>query len=463
MVNYQSILYPIVRSYLNSSDDITKFKDLCEELATIKTVEDCEQKSKILCEYLHNECNIQNVTKSKIKFKYVQELGSVLNQIKNSKLVNEPFNQGSFTYNAYGKIVSYVCKYPDDEKVNTVNLESTEDIDDSTFNSFINGLNVIKDSFKDQQTMQSVISNILSFLISNNIVTSKKENFEELYYPVKLYEFITNQENINIFNVDTYISQYQKLTKDADDTILNEVLMFISGNQFSIQVDQNDNTTIITQLLESEFKDKQTVDQFIKSLNNVDDVTMDDIKKWNDKLISIVKDILQQNENNQKFIDSLQQTLNTNVQIVIDFNGNTITKKLSQVLIDISNSDKLLSSPYDNKLSDDKISLGSGIIEDLKNIIVNELGLKDQLQYIKFIGDDVDKSYKNNYQLFIKSLPMLCDKNECANYFKNDKLWDPNINADAIFQAICQLFINKKIYEYITAYYYIKYIFMLQK
>ena len=89
MVNYQSILYPIVRSYLNSSDDITKFKDLCEELATIKTVEDCEQKSKILCEYLHNECNIQNVTKSKIKLKYVQELGSVLNQIKNSKLVND--------------------------------------------------------------------------------------------------------------------------------------------------------------------------------------------------------------------------------------------------------------------------------------------------------------------------------------------------------------------------------------
>ena len=58
---------------------------------------------------------------------------------------------------------------------------------------------------------------------------------------------------------------------------------------------------------------------------------------------------------------------------------------------------------------------------------------------------------------------MLCDKNECANYFKNDKLWDPNINADAIFQAICQLFINKKIYNYITAYYYVKYIFMPQK
>lgn len=326
MVDYQIALYNSVKDKLNK-DNIQDFIDITAQLSNTETL--MSDKVNLLHTYLTKiGVNIMDI---------VLEINPEIVEVLQEMFQKHPFvNNGTplveqdYVNDKNKKtILSYIIQTGSYE-IDSDKLYSITNIGDDAIKTFVTEFNAIIQN----KNISSIVTFALTNAADNFISERKEEGYKELTLPLRIYNSLTNQSNLNKVNVQTYVDNYNEIFDSSTDAELYTNIMNTIASVTDIQLQQNDtiatskeNTVLNVywkQPLSIKKSEKmpipsnvETIEGFYSSFEseqNVDlvksKITEDIYKKWNSKLIDIFNNVIKFETTSYQFYKRFSQLLN---------------------------------------------------------------------------------------------------------------------------------------------------------
>lgn len=432
MLNFQNILYPIVRDKLVNNGKLEYFKNVCSKLDAIKSLDDCEQLATNLYTFLR-QFGIADV--KTVKLQNNSQLLQRLQDVKNSILeIDKQSSNFSFPFDTYGKLLAYLMKNGIKENIEYSDFSDIETpFDEKTYNTALNEL---------KKSTESIYDTIL-FLVNNDIqYKTDTETFDELNIPIQIYEIMLNGNNIMQVQLDSYVEAYTALqSNDATDETLITSVLALSDKQQNIEQSIPDKTK--NDVLSSVKKyniDDQEGENFIRSvISSADSTTIDDIKKKNKQFVNAVLSVINNNVENNKLKELVKNSLSKVIKIAKETSGGTVDVSIQKIIEDMNNmpGKAYLQAIDKNKGIDAKIS--DGILSEYKDLLSKQNIKADSIS-TKFFAD----------------LTQLLDENSEQQLLAFDSIEAEN--KIAAFNTFIQLLTNNPKLPYISLYYTLTYV-----
>ena len=326
MVDYQIALYNSVKNKLNK-DNIQDFIDITAQLSNTET--SMSDKVNLLHTYLTKiGVNIMDI---------VLEINPEIVEVLQEMFQKHPFvNNGTplveqdYVNDKNKKtILSYIIQTGSYE-IDNDKLYSITNIGDDAIKTFVTEFNAIIQN----KNISSIVTFALTNAADNFISERKEEGYKELTLPLRIYNSLTNQSNLNKVNVQTYVDNYNEIFASSTDAELYTNIMNTIASVTDTQLQQNDtiatskeNTVLNVywkQPLSIKKSEKmpipsnvETIEGFYSSFEseqNVDlvksKITKDIYKKWNSKLIDIFNNVIKFETTSYQFYKRFSQLLN---------------------------------------------------------------------------------------------------------------------------------------------------------
>ena len=326
MVDYQIALYNSVKDKLNK-DNIQDFIDITAQLSNTET--SMSDKVNLLHTYLTKiGVNIMDIV-LEINPEIVEALQEMFQK---PPFVNNgiPLVEQDYVNDKNKKtILSYIIQTGSYE-IDSDKLYSITNIGDDAIKTFVTEFNAIIQN----KNISSIVTFALTNAADNFISERKEEGYKELTLPLRIYNSLTNQSNLNKVNVQTYVDNYNEIFASSTDAELYTNIMNTIASVTDTQLKQNntiassnENTVLNVywkQPLSIKKSEKmpipsnvETIEGFYSSFEseqNVDPVkskiTEDIYKKWNSKLIDIFNNVIVFETTSYQFYKKFSQLLN---------------------------------------------------------------------------------------------------------------------------------------------------------
>lgn len=446
MINYQVILYDIVKKQGITDKSIESFRNIDTILSNNKI--DIYEKVNQLQTYL----NASNVNIKECRLAVNNDILNVINTM----FQNEPFK--SKTQQDVQNIsdsAKTILGYIIDKQTVTVNVDelyTVENVDANVIKSYVQAMNTVI----AQQNIYSILNFINKLNLQNMYKSYLLQNdYTQLTIPLLVYNALNDKDNINntdCFRFKEVYEHIQSFTDSVNDNTDNEFLTYFSENvkKLDIQFTDIKGHELIDSFNAAEImvdrnifnsnNDKIRVSLFLSKVQSIDNITQDMYDNWNESLYTVINTLLQNNNSMNDTVSLIKNTLRKPVKILVDGNGKlkdyTIEKVIHDMTVDKQSIGyKALTGKADKK----KQTVEECIIQDYKQVLKDDYNITDEVP--------------NN---FFQSLNDMLNK-------KDDKVmlrpfeWCKPENIKNAFNALYKLLLNEEVYTNMTLYYTIVY------
>ena len=446
MINYQVILYDIVKKQGITDKSIESFRNIDTILSNNKI--DIYEKVNQLQTYL----NASNLNIKECKLAVNDDILNVINTM----FQKEPFkSKTQLDVQNISDSAKTILGYIIDKQTVTVNVDelyTVGNVDANVIKSYVQAMNTVI----AQQNIYSILNFINKLNLQNMYKSYLLQNdYTQLTIPLLIYNALNDKDNIN--NTDSFrfkevYEHISSFTNSVNDNTDNEFLTYFSENVKKLDIQFTDikghelidsfnaaEITVDRNIFNSN-SDKIRVSLFLSKVQSIDNITQDMYDNWNDSLYTVINTLLQDNNIMNDTVSLIKNTLQKPVKIVVDKNGAckdyTIEKVIQDMTVDKQSIGYKALTGKDGKK---KQTVEECIIQDYKQILKDDYNIIDEVP--------------NN---FFRSLNDLLNK-------KDDKVmlrpfeWCKPENIKNAFNALYKLLLNEGTYTNMTLYYTIVY------
>lgn len=444
MINYQVVLYDIVKKQGITDKSIESFRNIDTILSNNKI--DIYEKVNQLQTYL-------NASNLNIKECRLAVNDDILNVI-NTMFQKEPFkSKTQLDVQNISDSVKTILGYIIDKQTVTVNVDelyTVGNVDANVIKSYVQAMNTVI----AQQNIYSILNFINKLNLQNMYKSYLLQNdYTQLTIPLLIYNALNDKDNINNTDSFRFKEVYEHIlsfTNSVNDNTDNEFLTYFSENVKKLDIQFTDikghelidsfNAAEITVDRNIFNSDKIRVSLFLSKVQSIDNITQDMYDNWNDSLYTIINTLLQDNNIMNDTVSLIKNTLQKPVKIVVDQKGACKDYTIEKVIQDMTvNKQSIGYKALTGKDDKKKQTVEECIIQDYKQILKDDYNIIDEVP--------------NN---FFQSLNDLLNK-------KDDKVmlrpfeWCKPENIKNAFNALYKLLLNEDTYTNMTLYYTIVY------